>query len=324
MDLNKIAENTEMTYLEKVAAIVDEFAAGNVDGETADSIAVSAGINPEDLLSVYNAAYGEGGDIEKTASAEDGEAEMTYLQKVATVVDEFAAGELTAEDVEAIAEEHGLSADDINSVYAAAYGEGEGEGAAEVEDGDIEKTAADEAIAELVKVAESEDATYLEKCAGIADAFAAGAITDEEVNKLSSELGLSASDVESVYNIAYSKEDLGKEAGEASVLNKIKQGIIDAATAKQYKKGVEQAGKAASKSKTFEQLKNMGKNSIMSEKGKKIAGDKAGKAKAAAEKFAKESRKNKIIGGAKTTALYGGGAATLLGAGYAAGKKKDS
>lgn len=198
MDLTKIANNEEMTYLQKVAAIVDEFAAGNVDGASADAIAQEAGISPEDLLSVYNAAYTEDGDIEKTASAEDGaETEMTYLQKVASVVDDFAAGEVTAEEVSAFAAENGIAEDDINSIYAAAYGE-EAEG-----ESDIEKTAADEAIAELLKVAESEDATYLTKCAGVADAFAAGAISGEEADEIAEEMGLSPADVLSIYNAAY-------------------------------------------------------------------------------------------------------------------------
>lgn len=135
MDLAKIAQDEEKTYLQKVAAIVDEFAAGNVTGEEADAIAADAGISPEDLLDVYNAAYG-----------------------------------------------------------------------------DIEKTAADEAVESLLKIAEDADSTYLTKCAGIADAFAAGAITGEDADALATEIGLAPSDVASVYNAAYG-EDLEKEAG---------------------------------------------------------------------------------------------------------------
>lgn len=151
MDLAKIAQDEEKTYLQKVAAIVDEFAAGKVTGEEADAIAADAGISPEDLLDVYNAAYG-----------------------------------------------------------------------------DIEKTAADEAVESLLKIAEDADSTYLTKCAGIADAFAAGAITGEDADALAIEIGLAPSDVASVYNAAYG-EDLEKEAGALIVrdVEKISPSVLD-------------------------------------------------------------------------------------------------
>lgn len=203
MDLTKIAENTEMTYLEKVATIVDEFATGNITGENADAIASEAGISPEDLLSVYNASYGEA-DMEKTASEDEG---MTYLEKVATVVDGYAEGEFSEEDVNELAAEHGLDVDDIEAVLAAAYGDEEFE-----DEADIEKVAADEAFAELEKVAGDESSTYLEKCASIADVFASGAITGEEGDEIAVELGLEPEDVATIYQAAYADE-LEKEAG---------------------------------------------------------------------------------------------------------------
>jgi hypothetical protein len=89
MDLIKIAHSPEFSYLEKVATIVDEFAAGNIDGSTADAIAMDAGIDPEDLLSVYNLAYGEDGyedyDMEKTAADES----LKILEKVASSFNSF-------------------------------------------------------------------------------------------------------------------------------------------------------------------------------------------------------------------------------------------
>jgi hypothetical protein len=307
MELEKIAQNEEMTYLEKVAAIVDEFAAGNVDGETADAVASEAGISPEDLLSVYNAAYGEA-EMEKTASAEENEAgEMTYLQKVAAVVDGYVAGEYSDEDVQAIAEEHNLASEDLDAIYAAAY-----------ESGDIEKTAADEAVAELVKIAEAENSTYLEKCASIADTFAAGAISGEEADQLAVELGVEPSDVLGVFNAAYGDE-LGKEAADkASILDKIKKGFVNAATGKQFREGTAQVKKGEGKLKTFEQAKGMGERS--KNQSKKF-GDIAGKAKAEGEKLISEGKSNRLKGRAKTGALYGG-AAALIGANKAS--KGDS
>ena len=157
MDLTKIAQNEEMTYLQKVAAIVDEFAAGNVTGEDADAIATGAGISTEDLLDVYTAAYG---DIEKTAGDEN--------------------------------EDAGVDAG--------------------AETGDLEKEAADEAGASLLKIAEDVESTYLTKCAGIADAYAAGAISGEDADALAVEIGLAPSDVASIHDAAYGDE-LEKEAG---------------------------------------------------------------------------------------------------------------
>jgi len=302
MELEKIAQNEEMTYLEKVAAIVDEFAAGNVDGETADAVASEAGISPEDLLAVYNAAYGEA-EMEKTASAKA--EEMTYLQKVATVVDGYVSGEYSDEDVQAIAEEHSLAFEDLDAIHAAVYGE---------EAGDIEKTAADEAIADLVKIAEAEDSTYLEKCASIADTFAAGAISGEDADQLAVELGLEPSDVLGVFNAAYGDELEKEAADKSSILNKIKEGFINAATAKQLREGVGQVKKGKGKLGTFEQAKSMGERSKTNSK---KFGDLAGKAKAEGEKLISEGRSNALKGAAKTGALYGGGAAALVGAGRA-------
>jgi len=131
MELTKIAQNEEMTYLEKVAAIVDEFAAGNVDGAQADAVATEAGISPEDLLSVYNAAYGEAGEMEKTASDEAmtelnkiaADEASTYLTKCAGIADAFMADAFEGnEGLEAMADLE-LDGADVNAILDLAYGD---------------------------------------------------------------------------------------------------------------------------------------------------------------------------------------------------------
>ncbi len=213
-ELEKIANSEEFTYMEKVAAIVDEFAAGNVDGENADIIATEAGIAPEDMLSMFNAVYGEDEGMEKTAAAEAEDAadylvkvaedaSSTYLEKCAGIADAFAAGAIDGEQGDDIANELGLDPSDVASVFEAAYSDA---------DEGMEKTAAAEDAADyLVKIAEDADSTYLEKCAGIADAYMAGAITDVEGGDIAYELGVDADDVDSVMMAAYGDE-LEKEA----------------------------------------------------------------------------------------------------------------
>ena len=135
MDLIKIAHSPEFSYLEKVATIVDEFAAGNIDGSTADAIAMDVGIDPEDLLSVYNLAYGEDGyedyDMEKTAADESlkilekvaADPEATYLDKVASVAYSYAAGALTGNEADDIAMNMGVDPSDLVDVFRIAYGD---------------------------------------------------------------------------------------------------------------------------------------------------------------------------------------------------------
>ena len=260
MDLTKIAENTEMTYLQKVAAIVDEFAAGNVTGEDADAIAGEAGISPEDLLDVYTAAYG---DIEKTAGEEGGED----------------AGEDAGEE----------------------GGEEGGE--------DLEKEAADEAVSSLIKIAEDVDSTYLTKCAGIADAFAAGALTGEDADALATEIGLAPSDVASIFEAAYGDE-LEKEAGEKidaakKVAGEAKDTVLKYISGK-AKGAKEAAGKAGEKVKEA-----AGK---AGEKAKETAGKAGEKVKAGYD----AAGGNKTAAGFAGGAIAGGGAAAMFG-----GKGKD-
>ncbi len=208
-DLVKIANSEEFTYMEKTAAIVDEFAAGNIGGEDADALAASVGIDPEDTLSMFNAVYGEDGGMEKTAAAEDAvdflvkvaeDGNSTYLEKCAGIADAFAAGAIDGEQGDSIALELGLDPSDVANIYGAAYGD------------DMEKTAAAEEAGDiLVKIAEDGSSTYLEKCAGIADAYMAGAITDVEGGDIAYELGVDTDDVDSVMMAAYGDE-LDKEA----------------------------------------------------------------------------------------------------------------
>jgi hypothetical protein len=213
MDLIKIAHSPEFSYLEKVATIVDEFAAGNIDGSTADAIAMDVGIDPEDLLSVYNLAYGEDGyedyDMEKTAADESlkilekvaADPEATYLDKVASVAYSYAAGALTGNEADAIAMNIGVDPEDVGDYFISTY-----------MDGDMEKTAADESLEFLEKIAYSPDSTYLEKAAAVVDAFAAGALTGNEADDIAMNMGVDPSDLVDVFRIAYGDE-LDKEAG---------------------------------------------------------------------------------------------------------------
>jgi hypothetical protein len=312
-DLQKIAQSDELTYLQKVASIVDAFAAGEVSGEDADAIAQEAGISPEDLLSMHTAVYGEageevkaeGGDIEKTAAAEDAaeflvkvaqDENATYLEKCAGVADAYAAGAVTAEEGDEIAQEIGLNPDDVASVYVAAYGH----------PGDMEKTAAaEDAVEFLVKVAEAEDSTYLEKCAAVADAYMADAVSPEEAVEIANELGIESADVDSVIEAAYG-DVLEKEAGAKT------DAVVEGAkTAGSYVS--EKAGKLADV---------LGREDIKAGRSMRRSIARA-KTEDGKELLRSEGNKKIALGAAKA-----GGAITAVGAGgYGAtklfGKKKD-
>ncbi len=250
MELTKIAQDEELTYLEKVAAIVDEFAAGNVDGENADAIATEAGISPEDLLSVYNAAYGEA-DIEKTA------AEI------------------------------------------------------EEEDADLAKEAADEAVSMLIKIAEDVDSTYLEKCASLADTFAAGAISGEDADTIAVELGLEPSDVASIFDVAYGDE-LEKEAKTKA------SGVVDAI---KDITGYNNIKSGASKFGLGRQKQKAGKEALDRAKDYGNKGNhKYNKTKLEGAKLRGEGSKELATGAAKGAAIGGAGyGATQM----FSGKKED-
>ena len=131
-------------------------------------------------------------ELFKVAAADD----STYLQKVANIVDVFAGGHISGDDADAVATQVGVEPADLLAMYKAVYGEPEDE---------MEKTAeaiAHEAEEELLKVAQDEDASYLTKCASIADAFAAGAISAEDGDEIATGLGLDPDDVAAVYQAA--------------------------------------------------------------------------------------------------------------------------
>ena len=118
--LEKIAYDDNRTYLEKVAEIVDAFAEGAVDGETADAIAINAGIDPADTEAVYNLFYG---DLDKTASDPVDELVKvasdpysTYLDKCAAVGYAYLTDSL--DDIEAaeVVNELGLHPGDVGAV----------------------------------------------------------------------------------------------------------------------------------------------------------------------------------------------------------------
>ncbi len=317
-DLKKIAQDEQMTYLQKVAAIVDEFAAGNVTGEEADAIANDAGIASEDLLAVHTAAYGEE-DIEKVASADKiadeaaadlvkvaEDADSTYLQKCAGIADAYAAGAVTAEEGDKIAVELGLSPDDVAAVFTSAYSdELEKEASAE----DELSPEAVEAGETLTKIAGDAESTYLQKCAGVADAMAEGAITVDEGIEISDELELELDDVASVIGAAHG-EDLGKEAA----------GKFEA-----FKKGAKEfGGKAADKAKKYS-----GYDDIK----EAISKNKAIKENATAGSLgARDTRINKLVEKRNNAAKAGAGKASAVAAGTGAagygasklfGKKED-
>jgi len=295
MDLMKIAQDDTLTYMEKTAALVDGFAAGEITGEEADAIATEAGIALSDLESTYNIAHGA--SIEKTASENLPESlekfaseDATYLEKCASLIDAVVADEISAEDADVLAKEAGLAGSDIEAIHLAAYGDGE------------------ETV--LAKIASDDSKTYLEKCAQIADAFENGDITGEEADAVSEEIGIAPSDVLGVHAAAYG--DIEKEAKFS--FGKIVDSAKDIATGKQFKQGAGQVADAGKKKTAGEAFTNMGKNNP---KKSKIYGEKAGKRFGEANELAAEGKKNKLIGGAKTTALYGGGAAALVAAGRA-------
>jgi len=209
MDLVKIAHSPEFTYLEKVATIVDEFAAGEVDGATADAIALDAGIDPEDLLAVYDEVYGEG--FEKTAADEAlyvlekvaSDPYASYLDKAASVAYTYATGALSGAEADDVALELGLDPNDVADIYLSEYGM------------DMEKTAADESLYVLEKVASDPYASYIEKAAAVVDAFADGALDGAEADAVGMELGVDPDDLVDVFSAVYLDKEAAAAAEEA-------------------------------------------------------------------------------------------------------------
>jgi hypothetical protein len=64
----------------------------------------------------------------------------------------------------------------------------------------------------LVKIAEDSSSTYLEKCAGVADAYMADSLSTDEAVEVAGELGIDVADVDAVIEAAYG-DVLEKEAG---------------------------------------------------------------------------------------------------------------
>ena len=186
MDLDKLA--TEGTYLQKVATLVDGFAAGEISGEQADEIAVELGIAPEDLKQDFANRYGD--ELGKQAETHEDGGEMTYLQKVATIVDSFAAGEIGEDEAYAIAEENGIPGHDVDAVFDEAYGS------------ELQKVAAVEALDEV-----AEFGTPLQKIAAVTDAYLYDAISNEETVQVCDHLGIDSQD------IIFSLNKIAAEAG---------------------------------------------------------------------------------------------------------------
>ncbi len=303
-DLIKIAESDEYTYLEKVATIVDEFAAGNIAGEDADVLASEVGIDPEDLLSIFNASYNEDG-MEKTASADEAgehlvkvaeDADSTYLEKCAAIADAFAAGSVTGEEGDEIAQELGLEPGDVSDIFTAAYGEVE-----------MEKTAADDSLEYLMKVAEL-DGTYLEKCAGIADAYMSDAIDADEASDISYELGVDAQDVDNVITAAYGEDSLDKEAGVKATVGKIKDiltGNQSGRHAVSSTKPGEVSSGMAQKIKDFVS-KRQGKGTASERQARSVKSSLKGQKNKEAI-YDKQTRNARILAGGGTAAAVGGG-----------------
>ena len=220
----------------------------------------------------------------------------TYLEKCAGIADAFAAGAVTGEEGDEIANELGVSPEDVANVFSAVYG-------------DIEKTASEaemNATDYLVKVAEDENSTYLEKCAGVADAYMADAITSEEAQAISAELGLSTGDVDNVIEAAYG-DVLEKEAGAV-------------------KDGVKKAGDFVKNVTGYENLKR----GVLGRKGAKDY-ENYGNASKAAKKKAEDTAKTMKSGANKELAIgaakAAGTTAVVGGSGYGASKlfgKKDN
>ena len=122
-ELGKFAA-ADGTYLQKTAEIVDAFAAGDIDAEYAQELAKVAGIATDDLESVLAVAYDGEGEVETEFSNLEkiaGDENSTYLAKCASIADTFAAGEISGEDADQIAQEIGVDPSDVFGVYTAAY-----------------------------------------------------------------------------------------------------------------------------------------------------------------------------------------------------------
>lgn len=149
----------------------------------------------------------------------------------------------------------------------------------------------------LVKIASDEASTYLEKCAGIADAYMNDALSQEDAVDISNELGVDPRDVDSVIVAAYG-DVLEKEASvkekAASVLGKIKEISANATGASDFKN-------ASKIGKSMESFSEEGKKGAAY---KKLTGDRKKALKAGA---AKATATTAVVGGTGygATKLFG-------------------
>jgi len=117
-ELNKIELSTD-SYLTKCRGIADLFSQGKITDKEGDIAALEMGLNPDDVAEVFTLIYKK--EVSEMAIKKiEGE---TYLQKVASVVDLIASGEVSTEDeITMIAATYGLALVDIDNIYNLAYG----------------------------------------------------------------------------------------------------------------------------------------------------------------------------------------------------------
>lgn len=189
-ELTKIAVSND-TYLVKCAGIAALFASGEVTAANADAAAIEMGVSPDDVAEVYTHNYG---DMTKMASDAG---EMTYLQKTAEVADMIASGTISSPaEITKIAMAHNLDVDDVESIYNLAYSDDYG----------LDKTAE---LNEANSILADRSATYLQKTATIAAAYADGVVSSEDATAAAHHVGISVDDVNAL---------LGKQAADEKVV----------------------------------------------------------------------------------------------------------
>jgi hypothetical protein len=133
----------------------------------------------------------------------------THLDKTAAIVKEYIGENISAQEADETAIALGIDPRDLVSIHGAMM-----EKTASEEQLDKEASEQEEyerILDTLIKVADDEDSTYLDKCSAVADLFAVGAIDGHEADDLSGELGLDPVDVNVIFESSYA-EDLEKEA----------------------------------------------------------------------------------------------------------------
>ena len=120
-------------------------------------------------------------ELKRTVSSN----ELTYLEKSITIVDEFAAGNISADEAYEIAKMAGIARFDLEFIYDIAYPERE------------------TPLVKLIRITENPNSTYFQKCEAIADVLAYGGVSDNDAVKIAKELRVDYDDVINMLMIKY-------------------------------------------------------------------------------------------------------------------------